>query len=60
MRGHFIGRMASGPAGAKPPAGSYLSIVINARTFAVMDWGLSRAARPVSPASLGPVHGLKS
>ena len=41
MRGHFTGHMASVPPGAKLPTGSYISIVINARTFMVMDWGLS-------------------
>jgi hypothetical protein len=56
MRGHFIGRMASAPAGARLPTGSYLSIVRDARTFAVMDWGLSPAAPSVSAASLGPVR----
>jgi hypothetical protein len=59
MRGHFIAQTASVPAGARLPAGSYLSVVINARTFAVMDWGVSRAA-PASPASLGPMRGLKA
>ena len=60
IRGHFIARMASVPPGAKLPTGSYLSIVINARTFAMMDWGLSAAAPSVSPDSLGPVRNLKA
>jgi hypothetical protein len=60
MRGHFTGRMASVPPGAKLPTGSYISIVINARTFMIMDWGLSPGAPPVSPASLGPVRTLKA
>lgn len=60
MHGRFTGRMASVPPGAKLPTGSYLSIVINARTFMLMDWGLSPGAPPVSPASLGPVRGLKT
>ena len=59
MRGHFTGHMASVPPGAKLPTGNYISIVINARTFTVMDWGLSPAAPPVSPASLGPVRNLR-
>jgi hypothetical protein len=60
MQGHFTGRMASVPPGAKLPTGSYISIVINARTFMIMDWGLSPGAPPVSPASLGPVRTLKA
>jgi hypothetical protein len=59
MQGHFIGYGASGPPGSRPPTGTYLSIVINARTFSIMDWGLSPKAPPVSPASLGPVRYLR-
>jgi hypothetical protein len=55
MMGHFNAYGASVPAGARAPTGSYLSIVINARTYAIMDWGLSPKAPPVAPASLGPV-----
>ena len=58
IRGHFIGRMASVPLGAHLPTGRYISVVINARTFMIMDWGLSATAPPVSPASLGPVRYL--
>src|SRR5215475_12992676 len=58
MHGHFTGNMAAVPPGAKAPTGAYLSIVINARTFKIMDWGLSPGAPRVSPASLGPVRGL--
>jgi hypothetical protein len=60
MRGHFTGHMAAVPPGAKLPTGSYLSIVISARSFMVMDWGLSPGAPPVSPASLGPVRSLRA
>jgi hypothetical protein len=55
MKGHFIGYAAAVPKGAPFPTGSYLSIVVNATTFAIMDWSLSPSAPPVSPASLGPV-----
>ena len=58
MRGHFIGRMASVPPGAHLPTGTYISIVVNASTFMIMDWGLSPNAPPVTPASLGPVRYL--
>jgi hypothetical protein len=55
MRGHFTATTASRPPGAAAPAGSYLSIVLDARTFQVLDSGLSPSPPPVSPASLGPV-----
>jgi hypothetical protein len=60
MKGHFTGYGASVPAGARLPTGTYLSIVVNARTFMVTDWGLSPHAPPVAPASLGPVRYLKT
>ena len=55
MRGHFIARLASVPAGGKTPTGRYLSLVIDARTFAGLDMGLSHRPPPVPPSSLGPV-----
>ena len=58
MEGDFIGYQASVPGGAALPTGRYLSIVVNARTFSVLDWGLSPKAPVVSPASLGPVRRL--
>jgi hypothetical protein len=58
MEGDFTGYGASVPAGSALPTGRYLSIVVNARTYSVMDWGLSPKAPAVSPASLGPVTRL--
>jgi hypothetical protein len=55
MRGNFVATGASLPPGAAEPAGRYLSIVVDARTFQVLDSGLSPGPPPVSPASLGPV-----
>jgi hypothetical protein len=55
MRGNFVASAASRPAGAAAPTGRYLSIVVDARTFQVLDSGLSPSPPPVSPASLGPV-----
>jgi hypothetical protein len=55
MRGNFVPTAASRPPGAPAPAGSYLSIVVDARTFQVLDSGISPSPPPVSPASLGPV-----
>jgi hypothetical protein len=55
MRGNFVATAASRPPGAAAPAGRYLSIVVDARTFQVLDSGLSPSPPPVPPASLGPV-----
>jgi len=55
MRGHFLATAASRPPGAAAPVGRYLSIVVDAQTFQVLDSGLSPSPPPVSPASLGPV-----
>ena len=55
MQGNFVATAASRPPGAAAPVGSYLSIVVDARTFQVLDSGLSPSPPPVSPASLGPV-----
>jgi hypothetical protein len=55
MKGHFVAEDASGPPGTQLPTGTYLSIVINARTFGTTDFGLSHKPPPVAPASLGPV-----
>ena len=55
MRGHFIARQATGPPGAKAPTGRYLSLVIDAKTFQGLDFGIGHKPPPVLPASLGPV-----
>jgi hypothetical protein len=59
MKGHFTGRSAVISAGTAPPTGTYLSLVISARTFAVIYSALSREAPIVSPAVLGPVRYLQ-
>jgi hypothetical protein len=59
MKGHFTGYDASVPPGARLPTGTYISLVVMAKTFAVTDSGLSPHAPPVAPASLGPVRFLK-
>jgi hypothetical protein len=53
MRGPFVANVP-GPPGAAALTGSYLSLVVDARTFQVLDYGLSPEP-PVSPASLGPI-----
>ena len=55
MRGHFTAREATGPPGAKAPTGRYLSLVIDARTFQGLDFGIGPKPPPVLPATLGPV-----
>jgi hypothetical protein len=55
MLGRFTAYNSSPPAGAALPAGRYLSIVVDAGTFQVLDSGLSAKPPPVAPASLGPV-----
>ena len=60
MRGHFTARDATGPPGAKAPTGRYLSLVIEAKTFQGLDFGISPDQPPVPSASLGPVTYLSS
>jgi hypothetical protein len=55
MRGHFTATDEPRPPGAKAPAGQYVSLVISARTFQGLDFGISPRPPPVPPASLGPV-----
>ena len=55
MSGHFTARDAPGPSGAKAPTGRYLSLVIAAKTFQGLDFGIGPKPPPVPPASLGPV-----
>jgi len=59
MEGRFVADDVSVPLGAHAPTGRYLSIVINARTFESLDFGLSPKPPPVSPGSFGPVTYLK-
>lgn len=58
MREHFTASSAPGPPGAQAPAGQYLSLVIDARTFRDLDLGISSKPPPVPPAALGPVRHL--
>ena len=59
IKGHFVAVDYSGPPGSRAPRGTYLSIVLSARTFAGTDSGLSPKVPPVRPASLGPLTYLK-
>lgn len=58
MTGHFTGDEAGDPTGTARPAGRYLSLVVNARSFWVMGSGLSRKPPTVRLATLGPVTNI--
>jgi hypothetical protein len=55
LRGHFTAADVSRPPGSVAPTGRYLSLVVDAATFQVTDFGISPEPTRVSPASLGPV-----
>jgi hypothetical protein len=55
MRGHFTANDVSRPPGAKAPVGQYLSLVLDARTFQELDFGLGPKPPSAALASLGHV-----
>ena len=55
MRGHFTATNVSWPYGAKAPKGRYLSLVLDARTFRELDFGLGPKPPSAALASLGHV-----
>jgi len=55
VRGRFVCGSCSRPPGARAPSGTYLMLIIIAKTFRGSDFGLLRTAPPVSASSLGPV-----
>jgi hypothetical protein len=55
IKGRFVDNAYSGPPGSHAPTGTYVSLVISARTFEGTDFGISHRSPPVPPASLGPV-----
>jgi hypothetical protein len=55
IKGQFVDYGYSGPPGSHAPTGTYLSLVVNAKTFEGTDGGLGSKPPPVAPASLGPV-----
>jgi hypothetical protein len=59
IKGHFFCNLCSVPPGGHAPTGSYLSIVINAKTFEGTDSGIGPKPPPVSPARFGPVTLLR-
>lgn len=54
LHGHFTGATASVPPGGKTPAGTTLTIIVNAHDGEITDWGISSGEVPLS--SLGAVH----
>jgi len=59
IKGHFVCHLCSGPPGGHAPTGTYLSLVINAKTFEGTDSGIGPKPPPVPPARFGPVTYLK-
>jgi hypothetical protein len=59
MNGHFVDKTASVPPGAHLPVGTYMSMVIDAKTFQGLDYGIGSQPPAVAPASFGPVTYLK-
>ena len=57
-RAPFVDIGFSGPSGSKAPTGRYVSLVVDAKTFEGLDYGISPRAPPVAPAALGPVTHL--
>jgi hypothetical protein len=54
IKGHFVCDLCSVPPGAHAPTGTYVSLVIIAKTFRGTAFGIGRTVL-VSPARLGPV-----
>jgi hypothetical protein len=59
IKGHFVCGLCSVPPGGHAPTGTYLSLVIDARTFEGTDSGIGPKPPPVPPARFGPVTYLK-
>jgi hypothetical protein len=57
MKGRFLALPVSSPLrpGEGPLTGSYLSVVVDAETFQIIDLGLGTEPPPAASASLGPV-----
>src|SRR5215471_14825727 len=55
IKGHFVCGLCSVPPGAHAPTGTYLSLVINAKTFEGTDFGISPKVPPVLAEHFGPV-----
>jgi len=59
IKGRFVCGLCSVPAGAHAPTGTYLSLVIDAKTFEGTDSGISPKPPPLLAAHFGPVTYLK-
>jgi hypothetical protein len=59
IKGHFTDDYASPPAGSPAPTGTYLWLVIDAKTFQGLDGGLQTRSLLIAPARLGKLTYLK-
>jgi len=59
IKGHFVCGPCSVPPGGHAPTGTYLSLVIDARSFEGTDSGIGPKPPPVSADHFGPVTDLK-
>jgi hypothetical protein len=59
IKGHFVCSLCSVPSGGHAPTGTYLSLVIDARSFEGTDSGIGPKPPPVPAAHFGPVTYLK-
>jgi len=59
IKGNFVCHLCSVPPGGHAPTGTYLSLVIAAKTFEGTDFGIGPKPPPVSAAHFGPVTYLK-
>lgn len=59
IKGRFVCGLCSVPSGGHAPTGTYLSLVIDAKTFEGTDFGIGPKPPPVPPARFGPVTYLK-
>jgi hypothetical protein len=59
IKGHFRCDLCTGPPGSRAPTGTYMSLVIDAKTFKETDFGLGTKPPPVFLTNFGPVTHLK-
>jgi hypothetical protein len=59
IKGHFVCDLCTGPRESRAPTGTYLSLVVDAKTFDGTDFGLGPKSPPVASASFGPVTHLR-
>lgn len=60
MKGRFTDSLFSGPPGAKAPAGTYVTLVVDGKSLRTTDFGITPGPPPVPASALGPVTYLKA